>query len=281
MVLVASFFGNSQIVDLFLSNSVSRTFCSQRLDRHYQAMLGATAARRLGDLKQLSMKDDQSALLDPIKKHTKDDVVSQFAILGKSLIGSAIYDYVTSGVQSDHSIIVFLLSKRKYTHVDVLYSFGLVLQVVQYSKNEANAILRFTDLSKFIAREFSIEPMEHQTIYQELIKLVIKFVTERSSQCELTDNFYDVVIEWLELLVNSVDIQDAQFENWFGRDETLKPFFTNLSALKSKQRKHWAQFDVVKKGNNLDEIQNSISRGDLSFNGYDRGGLQLIHLAGK
>ena len=126
-------------------------------------MLGAMAARKLGDLKQLSMKDDQSALLDPIKKHTKDDVVSQFVILGKSLIGSAIYDYVTSGVHSDHSIIVFLLSKRKYTHVDVLYSFGLVLQVVQYSKNEANAILRFTDLSKFIAREFSIEPMEHQT----------------------------------------------------------------------------------------------------------------------
>ena len=41
MVLVASFFGHSQFIDLFLSdaNVKSRTFCSVRLDRHYQALL--------------------------------------------------------------------------------------------------------------------------------------------------------------------------------------------------------------------------------------------------
>lgn len=279
MVLIASFFGHSQIVDLFLSNSVSRTFSSQHLDRHYKAMLGATAARRLSDLKQLAMGGDRSSFDDPIKDRTLG--VDQFVFLRESLIGSAIYDYVTSGVHTDHSIIVFLLSKLKYTHVDVLYSFEKVLQVVQYHKNQAKAIVRFIDLLKFIEKEFSLEPMEHQAIYHELIKSVIKFVTERSSQCELLENFYDVVTEWLDLLVTSIDIQDALVETWIAQEETIKLFVTSLSELKGKQRKHWAQFDVAKKGNTLDEIQDSISRGDLSIDGYDRGGLQLIHLAGK
>eukprot|EP00956_Cyclotella_meneghiniana_P033867 scaffold99633_cov39-Cyclotella_meneghiniana.AAC.3 len=258
MVLVASFFGQSQIVDLFLSNSASRTFSSKRLDRHYQAMLGATAARRLSDLKQLAMESDQSSFDDPIKGHTfGDKKVDHFRLLGKSLIGSAIYDYIT-GMHSDHSIVAFLVSKLDYTHVDALNLVELVLQIVQYLKNGASSIVRFVDLSKLMTREFSIEPMEHQTMYHDLINLVIKFVTERSSHCELPDNFFDVIIEWLESLVNSIDIQDVLVENWAARHEKIQPFITS---------------------NSLDEIQDFISRGDLNIDGYDRGGLQLIHLA--
>eukprot|EP00956_Cyclotella_meneghiniana_P013913 scaffold20482_cov23-Cyclotella_meneghiniana.AAC.4 len=72
-------------------------------------------------------------------------------------------------------------------------------------------------------------------------------------------------------------MQDIQ--KGYARDEAIQPFISSLSALKDKQRKHWAQFDVVKKGNTLEEIKDSISRGDLNIEGYDRGGLKLIHLA--
>ena len=41
MVLGASFLGHFQIVDIFLSNSVSRKFSSKHLDWYYRAMLGA------------------------------------------------------------------------------------------------------------------------------------------------------------------------------------------------------------------------------------------------
>eukprot|EP00956_Cyclotella_meneghiniana_P013912 scaffold20482_cov23-Cyclotella_meneghiniana.AAC.3 len=188
MVLVASFFGQSQIVDLFLSNSVYRKFCSEHRDRHYQAMLGATAARRLNDLKQLAMESDQSSFDDPIKEHTRADDVSIFEFLGKSLIGSAIHNYIT-GVHSHLTMIIFLVSKLPYTHADVLYSVEQVMQVVGYSENVGNAIVRFIDLSKFMAEEFNIKPMEHQTMYHELIKLVIKYVTGQSRQFQLPECF--------------------------------------------------------------------------------------------
>lgn len=48
-----------------------------------------------------------------------------------------------------------------------------------------------------------------------------------------------------------------------------------------KQREYWAQYDGVKKGQSLEEVQASISKGNLSTDGYDRAGLQLVHIAGK
>jgi hypothetical protein len=89
-------------------------------------------------------------------------------------------------------------------------------------------------------------------------------------------------IGWLTTLVEWVDIQDFDVSSLrYKKAQSIELFLGDLSQLKEKQRQNWTQFDGVKKGQSLEEVQKSVSSRSLSIDGYDRVGLQLVHLAGK
>eukprot|EP00956_Cyclotella_meneghiniana_P045542 scaffold373608_cov103-Cyclotella_meneghiniana.AAC.3 len=235
MVFVASYFGHSHIVDIFLNDTYQK-FHSPPLDRHYHAMLGATAAKRLSDLRQLSEEINLSSLndFDPLKDPTKS------------------YDY------NDAEGILGL-----YTYDDVMHSFELVLLEVGYYEHEGvDAILKIISLFNLLVKDYNLKPVQHQRRLHVLIQQIVEFITRKSSGFNIPDEFYSLFVELLESLIVSVDLQDIIVEYVFTKDNKVKEFVDNLSSLKEKQRRYWAQFDVVKKGGLLEDVKHSISCGN-------------------
>jgi hypothetical protein len=74
-----------------------------------------------------------------------------------------------------------------------------------------------------------------------------------------------------------VDIQ--KFKPNFRESGARKELFSSISMLQEKQRARWAQFDVIKYGRPLAEVQAAIESGKLVADSVDRGGLRLTHVA--
>jgi hypothetical protein len=287
MILAASFLGNADIVSLLLDSS-SHSFCLDIQYRYYDAMLGACAAGRKNDLQQLATEsNDFLPDCDSIRNRpsysrdeTEEESTSAGSIISNSLVGSAIHGYVTE-VHSDVSTISFLVNNLKYTHADIMYALELVLAVIQCHMNEAQCILRLIELISLLSKELGFEPIQHHAQMKVLISLINDCTERIYSTSNLPELFFPRILEWLESLINSIDIQDLKDPDYYLNREFSKEFYSAISALKEKQREYWVQFDGIKKGQPLLEIQHAIESGNLSLEGYDRGGLRLIHLAGK
>jgi hypothetical protein len=281
MVLAAAFVGHFDIVSLLLDDT-GHNFCSDCLTRHRQAMIGACIAGRCADLQQLAKEFDQKHPLldDPVRTHMKAKHETVDSIISRSLVASAVYGFVT-GSHSDPSTIAFLLQKLNYTVSDLLYSLELTLASIERRYDEADCILRFIDLfGRFVSSD-GVEPIQYHSQAKRLLKLVAAFVARTSSSG--SDNYCLIAtIGWLTTLVEWVDIQDFDVSSLrYKKAQSIELFLGDLSQLKEKQRQNWTQFDGVKKGQSLEEVQKSVSSRSLSIDGYDRVGLQLVHLAGK
>ena len=276
MILSASFLGYSDIVNLLLHDSDLYSFCSDFGSRHYQATLGACIAGRYFDLQKLGGEFNRR-LDDPIISLSETDFiasledVSACSLISQSLLASTVRSFITDA-HSDLQIISFLVHKWKYTNHDVMHSLELAILSIKYSEDECQCVLRLLELYNFLSREFSLRPVNHQFQLRGLAGMVIEIVPR------IPTNFHELIFKWVESLIIYVDIQDLSIKSLYNLLSEEEDF--PLSNLKEKQRNYWAQFDAIKKGQSLADVQQSIQNGHLSTTGYDRGGLQLIHLAG-
>jgi len=88
-------------------------------------------------------------------------------------------------------------------------------------------------------------------------------------------------LEWLEYLADEegIDIQQLISPSSLRYCSNTNQFPPKLSELAKKQLLNWATFNIVKRGESLQEIQSAIEQGTLPLYGRDRGGLLLTHLS--
>lgn len=286
MILAASFLGHTEIVSLLLDDNAGK-FCTTRQERCYGAMIGACASGRKSDLQVMMMNSGDVLPEDPIRAYSRNDgstdaekddnstTDTSASILKESLIGSAIYSYIM-GVHSDLTVVSFLVNNLKYSSTDTIFSLVHSLTVLQYYPNAADRILRAIDVFRFLSNEFRLEPVSHVKPIKMMMN-VVKECAERTHDKtgEEPQNVLSTICEWFESLIVQVDLQSLEID--LCRNELYNMF----SKTKEKQREYWAQFDVIKKGHSLADVQQAVQNEQLNIDGYDRGGLQLIHLAGK
>ena len=282
MVLSASFLGNTDVVNLLLHDNDHYSFCSEFHSRHYQAMLGACIAGRYCDLRRLADECNQR-LDDPIRTFSESDFRSKIedelslSIISRSLLASSIYSFITEA-HSNLQIISFIVHKWKFTNRNLIDSLEIAIVSIKWRLDGCQCVLRLFELYDFVYHKFTLRPVHHRLQLRGIAGMVLEIV----GRCSKSDRLKlspQRVYDWLESLIKYADIQDLSVNTHYFFD--AQEGGDLLYKLKEKQRKYWAQFDAIKKGKSLFDVQQTVQSGHLSSTGYDRGGLQLIHLAGN
>ena len=80
-----------------------------------------------------------------------------------------------------------------------------------------------------------------------------------------------------KISMNGIDISNfADNDSWYYEKLDLMKSYRKLEA---EQKRRWSNFDSVKNGGSLAEIQDMIANGDLLLTDRDSGGMGLAHLA--
>jgi len=283
VVRIASFFGHSTIVDSFLDPN--NNFLSDKSDCVQAAILGAGEACRYRDL--LHLVEMHCAPYDPVKEepHPSEDTEEgrnqSKTFMRKSLICAVLNGYARECFDYDIDdkkelkTLRLLVDKLNYTHDEILYAMRLMLS----SGYRIEWVECIVDLFQNMIEALNLQPIVHHEQMQNLCKeIVVGCEREYRWRKECDQLRINNVLEWLEQMADlGIDIQNLVSKENHCTDEN--PFPDQFHKLEKRQIRSWSQFDVVKNGRSLDEIQDLIERGTLLINSRDRGGLLLTHLS--
>ncbi|KAL7543061.1 hypothetical protein ACHAXR_012566 [Thalassiosira sp. AJA248-18] len=291
VVRIAAFLGHSIIVDHFLSPE-NKAWISNPSDRFQAAILGMSESCRCRDLSDLL--EMAGAQYHPLKEEilapqdmNDDDFDRQRKkrkqYMEKSLICSVLHGYATETFDGDTDdknelkTLQLLVNKLNYTHKEILNAIHLVL----LSGYDLEWVDKIVDLIQAIFKSLHLQPSMHHEQMQNLCKEIVGSCERR--WVRKTDGDPEVmaerrIIKWLSTMAsNGIDMQNMVKKSLFPDD--VNTFNDHFRALEKRQLHDWSQFDIVKKGGTLEEVQGIINRGALSIYDRDRGGLLLTHLS--
>ncbi|KAL7456712.1 hypothetical protein ACHAWC_009869, partial [Mediolabrus comicus] len=277
IVRIASFFGHSTMVDMLLSPTSADMLLSDSKDRRIAAVLGAGQALRYNDL--VSFTTMYGAIPDSIKGKGRDEEENceeKLQVID-SLLYAVITGYVVEGQHDDEvdnketlRTLSYLVEHLSYTHDDILYVVGRVLDRKGYIPGH---LLSVIDLLWSIIDKLGLHPACYLKQMQKICMIMVKECRGDKSSGELLSK----VFEFIGRISNAgMDIEVFDEELSCYRENELSK---KLTKLKQKQVTEWSQFDLIKKGGSLEDIQKVIADGGLTISSRDRGGLLLTHLS--
>jgi hypothetical protein len=275
IVRIASFFGHSTMVEMLLCPTRADMLRSDFKDRRIAAILGAGQALRYNDL--VSFTTMYGAIQDSIKGKGRDEEENCEEKL--QVIDSLLYAVITGYVEEQYDdevdnketlrALTYLVEHLSYTHDDILYVVGRVLDRRGYIPGR---LLSVIDLLWSIIDKLGLQPACNLKQIQKICMIMVKESRDMKSG-ELLSR----VLEFIGRMANTgMDIQAFDEEQPFHRENELNK---KLTELQQKQVSDWSQFDLIKKGGSLADIQQVIEDGALAISSRDRGGLLLTHLS--
>jgi hypothetical protein len=280
-VRIASFFGYSGMIEMLLSPASADILRSNFKDLRIAAILGAGQALRYNDLVSLSTK--YGAIPDSIKGKGGDEEENCEEKL--QVIDSLLYAVITGYVEEQYDdevdnketlrVLAYLVEQLSYTHDDILYAVGRVLDRRGYIPVR---LLSVIDLLWSIIDKLGLQPACY---LKQIQKICIIMVKEFRGEGEIPGELLSRVLEFIGQMANAgIDIQvfdDVMLyeKSGYEKSELRK----ELAKLQQKQVSDWSQYDLMKKDGSLEDIQKVIEDGELTISSRDRGGLLLTHLS--
>eukprot|EP00984_Skeletonema_dohrnii_P014066 scaffold5878_cov108-Skeletonema_dohrnii-CCMP3373.AAC.2 len=270
-IRIASYFGHTKIVDMFLVPESGFSLLSNTKDRHNAAILGAGEALHHSSL-VVHVNNAYEIPTDPIKmKLLESDTVSEsllVAVLNGYAIEKSGHDVDS---KSELKTLRFITDKFGYTHDEVSYSMQRLLEYGGYDLKWMACIV---ELMSNVIRVFG----QPTTAW---MMQICKVIVNRSDHVyQQFDNNTDgsiKILRWFKRVADfGIDLQPLRKDMMMHRDTG---FGKDFAELEQKQLRQWSHFDAVKQGGKLNEIQAAINNGSLITSSQDRGGLHLTHLS--
>jgi len=291
VVLVATYFGHHEIVDLFLSGAEDEnlSMISPMELRVLGAMLGASEAGRYKDIIHYN-----SLHLLPISDSFKQDTTED-ASTSNSLVYTTVYAILENTHHKDTNaksmleVINMLVDHLYYSIGNLLSAVDKVISYADVYHTPQEAVFeRSLDFFNVIKMRLGSDLVTQHNHLLKSAERIMEFVLSKlpREEVKLSDDdkevFRSKMLSWLDDLIKlGVDIQTLKpGHNRYSKNDNHQKFLESLRTLRQEQVEYWAQFDVIKK-KSLSHVQSAFDNGTLDIEGRDRGGLQLTHLAGE
>jgi len=287
VIRLASFFGHSKIVDICVK---SNELLSPLNDRYRAAMCGAGEALRYRDMVQLVSQfgvprdlDFSNETIDDLKGSSSDSSEKDENLhrsMSTSLLCSVLNGYLSKtfdqDAEQDFKTLHFLVNELGYTNDNIIF----VLEVLWESCTGTCGGI-FFDVFQNIMEELDLQPFMHHKRMRSLCKTVA-FTLNILGHVPGQEETESRGLEWLDNMAEiGIDIQQllpSRFRSMAHLSHAF-PFPPKLCKIEEKQLLNWATFNIVKRGESLQEIQSAIEQGTLPLYGRDQGGLLLTHLS--
>lgn len=276
VVRMASFFGHSAMVEMLLCPASANMLLSDSKDRQSAAILGAGQALRYNDL--VSFTTMYGAIPDSMKGKGRDE--EENCEEKPQVTDSLLYAVITGYLEEQYDdevdnketlrTLIYLVEHLSYSHEDILYVVGRVLDRRAYIPGH---LLSVIDLLWSIIDKLGLQPACYLMQTQKICMIMASNSKTDKSPGELVSK----VSEFIGRISNAgmgIDVFDEELSCYRENELSKK-----LIKLKQKQVADWSQFDLIKKGGSLTDIQKVIEDGGLTISSRDRGGLLLTHLS--
>ena len=276
-IRIASYFGHTEIVDMFVYPERSFSFLSGINDRRNAAILGAGESLRYSDL-VAHVNNMHEIHTDPVQMEA---IGVAKGAMTKSLLVAVLYGYARERTDHDSKtefkMLRFIADNFGYTHDEMLYSMEYLLNISFKSRSEsAKWIACIAELMSSVICAFGIKPAT---------EMMIQICKTMASNCNMWRDEIDTnrdgpnkILSWFQNVADlGIDLRPFRIDLLRMHEET--DFGKEFVELEQKQLRQWSQFDVVKQGGTLDEVQEAVNNGNLIISRRDRGGLHLIHIS--
>ena len=291
---IASFFGHSDIVDMFIASDSTFSFESTPNDRLQSSILGAVEAGRLNDITEhlkgnMFVDDPVLTNFDKNKKILKGSILKGNgetdaqsgclqSLVDNSLVFVSVYAFLQGSDTAHVDILRQLLRSGQYVIENILQAAELVL-TSPFGYDLSNWE-KLPELLDFLSGHAEFDVCKCNAILdrinQELpsLCLIIEKHLDQEKELDRRQTFArlwlgDICVRRLGMDIQSLDEQKI----WISE---LKPCFARL---KEEQREIWARFELLKGDYKLSEVKNKVDAGVFDLNARDRGGLHPAHVA--
>mmetsp|Transcript_31447 Transcript_31447/g.75881 ORF Transcript_31447/g.75881 Transcript_31447/m.75881 type:complete len:2497 (-) Transcript_31447:208-7698(-) len=292
MIYLASCFGRKDVVDILLETDNHYGFTTSQDDRCWYAALGAAESGELADMNGYLEKS--------VKLRSSDPIMLDFDILWDAFCNENHEASLSPEIEPALSLCYVFVS-------GFLLRYGMVvggqdrgdnpaireieemITLGSYEKPHFLLAILWVHQRLYDAKKFTITltgilclldclSIHHQYSSQE--RLLLRRLTERiftwypnCSEMEGRSSQQLLLSRWVERM-SRVGISLPADTKWWNKDD--KSFYQTLER---KQDDIFQQFDGLKEGCSVKELQNEISVGNINTEACDRSGLYLVHIA--
>ena len=259
---ISSYFGHSEITEMFLDDS-SKPFVSSVGERQDKIILGTGEALRFRELE--SLVDKFGAPADPISDFDMNEVVTEFDEYSKrlsiSLIACVMNGYLreTSNDGCDNKTTLKTLSllvyRLGYSHDEILIALILITNVL----HRIEEMDRLFDIVWNVINIIGLQPIQHHLRMRQLCEAVTNQVYMFSVFFQRKEENIDTSLitkRFSEMADFGIDVQKLLEGCKFGKKGfgalamrmVDKPFISELRDLEEKQQRKWSNFAAIKNG---------------------------------
>jgi hypothetical protein len=292
MTRIASYMGHSSTTEMFLRNGDSEEWQSSAADRLQAAILGAAEAGRIPELNDyMDNSADIELPADPIivnfdkipSGYQEGDREERSRALTSSVSSAAVSGYLREDYSTNYhtkdeasdrrhrEVLKLLLSKADTTALSFLRAGKLLLSDLF----KVSHFVRFLDFFSFLVDDLGLDVWEVEQDIQDISECFLlhgRFVDEKDF--EFADQASS---QWLDLVSGlGIDIQSLKVDKY---SEKEKRIYDTLSKAQKQQLLSWSQFDSIKHGAPLQQVEQLVEDGRINLEARAKGSLLCTHVA--
>jgi hypothetical protein len=144
---------------------------------------------------------------------------------------------------------------------------------------EVELFERGISLFDFLCCDMLLNPWLCNELIRKVTDRYFLLATLGTSKAELQMKRSEVFISWLATLSRyGLEFQSLDVV-YVANSDKYSWLKNEIEEAQLRQRQQWSNFDILKQGGSLQEIQRCVSEGTMVHSWYDQQGLRLIHLA--